>query len=326
MLGVLREDGYNTTMYDLIIIGGGPAGTAAAVYAARKKIKTLLCTESFGGQSVVSDNIENWIGEKTINGLDLAKKFEEHVRAQEGIEIKMPDRAGTVRRLEGGGFEVASEKGEAYLAKTVLVVSGGRRRKLGVPGEDAFSGKGVAYCATCDAPLFRNKTVAVVGSGNAALEAVIDLLPYATHVYLLVRGDQLKGDMTTQAEVKNSPKVTVLMNTTAQEITGDTFVRALTYADKATNEKKTLDVGGVFVEISSMPNTEMVKDVVKLNDFGEIVVDPVHGTTSQAGIWAAGDVTDGPYKQNNIAAGDAVKATLSIYAYLLKQEKTAFRI
>lgn len=313
-------------MYDLIIIGGGPAGTAAAVYAARKKITTLLLTESFGGQSVVSDNIENWIGEKTINGLDLAKKFEAHVRAQEGIEIKMPERAASVRQRAEGGFEVASEKGETYRTKTVLVVSGGRRRKLGVPGEDAFSGKGVVYCATCDAPLFRNKTVAVVGSGNSALEAVIDLLPYATHVYLLVRGDQLKGDMTTQTEVKNSPNVTVLMNTAVHEIMGDKFVKALTYSNKTTNEKKTIDVGGVFVEIGSIPNTEMVKDVVTMNDFGEIVVDPVHGTTSQAGIWAAGDVTDCPYKQNNIAAGDAVKAVLSIYAYLLKQEKTALHI
>lgn len=309
-------------MYDLIIIGGGPAGTAAAVYAARKKITTLLLTESFGGQSVVSDNIENWIGEKTINGLDLAKKFEAHVRAQEGIEIKMPDRAASVRQRAEGGFEVVSEKGETYQTKTVLVVSGGRRRKLGVPGEDTFSGKGVAYCATCDAPLFRNKTVAVAGSGNSALEAVIDLLPYATHVYLLVRGDQLKGDMTTQVEVKNSPKVTVLMNATTHEITGDKFVKALTYIDTITNEKNTIDLGGVFVEIGSMPNTEMVKDMVTMNDFGEIVVDPVHGTTSKAGIWAAGDVTNCPYKQNNIAAGDAVKAVLSIYSYLLKQEKT----
>ncbi|MBI5912872.1 FAD-dependent oxidoreductase [Candidatus Azambacteria bacterium] len=308
-------------MYDLIIIGGGPAGTAAAVYAARKKIKTMLITESFGGQSVVSDNIENWIGEKTINGLDLAKKFEAHVRAQEGIEIKMPVRATEVREI-AGEFEVVSDKEEMYQTKTVLLVSGGRRRKLGVPGEDVFSGKGVAYCATCDAPLFRNKTVAVVGSGNSALEAVIDLLPYAAHVYLLVRGMQLKGDATTQAEVKNSPKVTVFMGAVTKEITGDKFVKALTYVDKTANEEKTIDVGGVFVEIGSMPNSEIVKDIVKLNDFGEVVVDPVHGTTSKPGIWAAGDVTDGPYKQNNIAAGDAVKAALSIYAHLLKQEKS----
>lgn len=307
-------------MYDLIIIGGGPAGAAGAVYAARKKIKTLLITESFGGQSVVSDNIENWIGEKTINGLELAKKFEAHVRAQEGIEIRIPERAAAVREITGG-FEVVSDKGETYQTKTVLLVSGGRRKKLNVPGEDMFSGKGVAYCATCDAPLFRDKTVAVVGSGNSALEAVIDLLPYATHVYLLVRGAQLKGDATTQAEVKNSSKVTVLMNAVTKEITGEKFVKALTYIDKTVNGEKTIDVSGVFVEIGSAPNSEIVKDVVKLNDFGEIVVDPVHGTTSKQGIWAAGDVTGGPYKQNNIAAGDAVKAVLSIYAHLIKQEK-----
>ncbi|MCR4323167.1 MAG: FAD-dependent oxidoreductase [Candidatus Azambacteria bacterium] len=310
-------------MYDLIIIGGGPAGTAAAVYAARKKIKTLLITESFGGQSVVSDNIENWVGEKSINGLDLAKKFEAHVRAQEGVEIHMPARAASIRHLKDGWFEVISEKGEVYQTKTVLLVSGGRRRKLGVPGEETFSGKGVAYCATCDAPLFKNKTVAVVGSGNSALEAVIDLIPYATHVYLLVRGAQLKGDVTTQTEVMNSPKVTVLMSAAVKAIAGDKFVKALTYSEGAENEEKTIDVGGVFIEIGSVPNAEIVKDIVRVNDFGEVVVDPVHGITSQAGIWAAGDVTDGPYKQNNIAAGDAVKAVLSIYAYLMKKEKSA---
>ncbi len=310
------------TMYDLIIIGGGPAGTAGAVYAARKKMKILLITESFGGQSIVSDNIENWIGEKTINGLDLAKRFEAHVRAQEGIEIHMPERAAAVREIEEG-FDVVVEKGDVYQTKTVLLVSGGRRRKLGVPGEDAFSGKGVAYCATCDAPLFRNKTVAVVGSGNSALEAVVDLLPYAAHVYLLVRGTRLKGDAATQEEIKNSPKVTVLMSATTKEIMGDKFVKGLTYVEGITQEEKTIDVGGVFIEIGSVPNSEIVKNIVKLNDFGEVAVDPMHGTTSKTGIWAAGDVTDEPYKQNNIAAGDAVKAVLSIYAYCMKQKKTA---
>lgn len=309
-------------MYDLIIIGGGPAGTAAAVYAARKKIKTLLITESFGGQSVVSDNIENWIGERSINGLELAKKFEAHVRAQEGIEIRMPERAAAVRQ-SAGGFEVVSENGETHHTKTILLVSGGRRRKLGISGEDTFSGKGVAYCATCDAPLFKNKIVAVVGSGNSALEAVIDLLPYTTHVYLLVRGLQLKGDATTQAEVRNSSKVTVLMSATTKEIMGDKFVKGLIYSDGITKEEKTIEVGGVFIEIGSVPNSEIIKDMAQVNEFGEIVVDHIHGTTSKAGIWASGDVTDGPYKQNNIAAGDAVKAVLSIYAYLMKQEKTA---
>lgn len=304
-------------MYDCIIIGGGPAGAAAAVYAARKKIKALCIAESIGGQSVVSESIENWIGEKSISGFDLGKKLEEHVRAQEGIDIKVPERANAVKEIEGG-FSVECASGTVYQGKTVLLVTGGRRRKLGVPGEDVFLGKGVAYCATCDAPLFRGKNVAVVGGGNSALEAVVDLLKYATHVYLLVRGDTMRGDAVTQQEVKNSPNTTVLMNTAVTEITGDKFVRGLACKNSATSEETKLDVSGVFIEIGSVPNADMVKDLVDINAGGEIVVDHRTGATSKKGIWAAGDVTDGLYKQNNIAAGDAVKAMLSIYAYLLK--------
>ena len=307
-------------MYDCIIIGGGPAGAAAAVYAARKKLKALFIAESIGGQSVVSESIENWIGEKSISGFDLGKKLEDHVRAQEGIDIKVSERVTAVAE-DGDGFSVTSASGTTYQAKTVLVVTGGRRRKLNVPGEDAFLGKGVADCATCDAPLFRGKDVAVVGGGNAALEAVVDLLHYATHVYLLVRSGELKGDAITQQEIKNSPNTTVLMNTKVAEITGDKFVRGLTCINSATGEEKKLDLSGVFIEIGSVPNAELVKELVSVNEMGEIITDARTGMTSKKGIWAAGDVADGLYKQNNIAAGDAVKAILSIYAYLVKKEK-----
>ena len=307
-------------MYDLIIIGGGPAGCAAGVYAARKKLKTLLMTETFGGQSIVSDDIQNWVGAKSISGFDLAKNLEEHVRAQEGIDIKVSEKGVSVKEVEGG-FEVASDKGVAYQTRTVLVVSGGRRRKLGVPGEEKFNGKGVAYCSTCDAPLFKGKAVAVIGGGNAGLEAAVDLLPYAAKIYILEFGPAFKGDPVTQEELRKSPLVTMITNAQTKEVVGDKFVSGLAYLDRVTNEERKLEVGGVFVEIGSLPNSEMVKGLVNMNKFGEIVVDHKHASTSKPGIWAAGDVTDDPYKQNNISAGDAVKAVLSIYAYLQKREK-----
>lgn len=316
-------------MYDTIIIGGGPAGAASAVYAGRKKLKTLLITESWGGQSIVSAGIENWIGVKSISGFDLAKALEDHVRAQEGIEIKIPEKVISVvcvgnvgnRASNNDGYELATEQGNIYQAKTLIVVSGGRRRRLGVPGEDAFDGKGVAYCSTCDAPIFNGKTVAVVGAGNAGLEAVIDLFPYADKIYLINRKSELAGDPLTQEEVKKSSKVTIINDSEVQEIMGDKFVTGLNYLDKTDNQVKKLEVGGVFVEIGSVPNSEFMKGLVEMNAGGEIIVDHKTGATSHPGIFAAGDVTDEIYKQNNISAGDGVAAALSAYNYLLKIKK-----
>jgi alkyl hydroperoxide reductase subunit F len=309
-------------MYDYIIVGGGPAGTSAAVYAARKRMKTLLITESFGGQSIVSADIENWIGEPHISGYDLAKKFEDHVRAHADIvEVKSPERAVAVRRM-GTGFEVETDAGR-YQGRALMLAAGARRRKLGVPGEKRLDGKGVAYCSTCDAPIFKGKEVAVVGGGNAGLEAVTDLLPYASRIYLLEFGDALKGDPVTQDHVKKDPKVTVILNAQTKEVVGETSVTGLAYVDRTTNSVKTLEVQGVFVEIGSVPNSDMVKGVVDLDRFGQVVIDSKHGTTSIPGIFAAGDITDDPYKQNNISAGDAVKATLAAYGYLLDLAKAA---
>ncbi len=315
-------------LYDIIIIGGGPAGVAAAVYVARKRLKTLFLTESFGGQSVVSDGIQNWIGELHISGFDLAKKLEDHVRAfPDVVEIKTPERAYTVRSIacESGtrvcDFEVATEQKNTYQGRVVILASGARRRKLGIPGEDTFNGKGVAYCSTCDAPLFSGKKVAVVGGGNAGLEAVQDLFSYATEVYLFIRSDSLKGDPVTQEEIKKNPKLNIIFNAEAQEILGDQFVSGIRYKNNKTNEEKTLGVQGVFVEIGSVPNSEIVKDLVVLDKWGQVVVDAKHSTTSNPGIFAAGDVTDDPYKQNNISAGDGVKAALAAYNYLLQRKK-----
>ena len=307
-------------MFDVIIIGGGPAAVGAGVYVARKKLKTLLLTEEFGGQSIVSADVQNWIGTKSLSGIDLAKNLEAHVRNYpEEVEIKMPELATKVMKNEDG-FIVETDKGGSYQTKTVIVASGARRRKLGIPGEKEFDGKGVAYCSTCDGPLFGGKDVAVVGGGNAGLEAVIDLLPYATKIYLLEYGDALRGDPVSQEQIKKSGKVDILLNAETKQVQGDKFVTGLAYKDRVSNEEKTLPVGGVFVEIGSVPNSEFVKGLVELNERGEVVIDHKTSATSVSGIWAAGDVTDEMYKQNNISVGDAVKAALSAYQYLLSKK------
>ena len=307
-------------MYDVVVIGGGPAAVGAAGYVARKKLKTLLITGEFGGQSIVSADIHNWIGTKSISGFDLAKNLEQHARNYpEEVEIKMPELVTSVQKKDGG-FLVKTDKDGSYETRTVIVTSGARRRKLGIPGEKEFDGKGVAYCSTCDAPLFSGKDVAVVGGGNAGLEAVVDLLSYANKVCLLEYSDALKGDPITQEKIKNSEKVSIIFNAETKEVKGEKFVTGLVYKDRVSGEEKTLPVGGVFVEIGSVPNSEFVKDLVELNKSGEILIDHKTAATSCEGIWAAGDVTDEMYKQNNISVGDGVKAALSAYQYLLSKK------
>lgn len=299
-------------MYDLIIVGGGPGGVAAGVYAARKKIKTLLITDSFGGQSAISGGIENWIGTKSLTGYDLAKMLEEHLRVQKDIDIVDDDLVTGVEKKDGG-FSVATRNGETYEAKYLLLASGSSRKKLGVPGEKEFDGKGVVYCSTCDAPIFEGKVAAVVGGGNSALEGVLDLNPYASKIYLIVRKDVLRGDPVSQDKVRANPKVTILWSTTVEEIHGKDLVTGARIKDVKTGEAKELPLDGVFVEIGLVPNSDFVKDLVARDARGDIKVDPSTLATSCPGIWAVGDVTDGPYRQNNISAGDAVKAVLNIY-------------
>jgi NADH-dependent peroxiredoxin subunit F len=302
-------------IYDTIIIGGGPAGCAAAVYAARKKMKAVLITESFGGQSAVSTTIENWIGEKEISGFDFAKKIEEHVRAQEDLEIKDNEKVSRVEKKEDV-FTVETEQGESFQTKTLIVTAGGHHRKLGVPGEEQFDGKGVAYCSTCDAPMFKNKEVVVVGSGNAGLEAVIDLLNYSSKIYLLDILSEMQGDKVLQEEILKSDKVEFMSETKIKEIYGDKFVEGIKYTKN--NEEKELKVQGVFVEIGSVPNSDFLGELVEKDKYNQIKIDK-NQNTSQSGIYAAGDVTDKAYKQNNIAAGDGTVATLAAYEYLIKK-------
>lgn len=311
-------------MHELVIVGGGPAAVAAGVYAARKQIKTLLITETFGGQSIVSNDIQNWIGTKNISGLELAQNLEAHVRAQEGIEVmdgELVNKIEKVGEAPKGHFKLETKSGKSFETRTVLVTSGSRRRRLGIPGEDMYDGKGVVFCSTCDAPLFKGKTVAIVGGGNAGLEAAVDSIPYATKIYMIIRSEVLKGDAVTQEKVKNHPKVTMLYNAVSSEVIGNgKMVTGLKYKDAKSGEEKQIAVDGVFVEIGAVPNSEFVKGMVQLNPIGEIVTDPKTQQSSQAGIWAAGDVSDVLYKQNNISAGDAVKAILNIYEYLHKND------
>ncbi len=309
---------HNSNIYDLVIVGGGPAGVAAGVYAARKKIKTVLITDIFGGQSLVSDGIGNWIGEPNISGFDLGQKMEKHLKAQEGIEIIEDDLVASIYEVEPHKFKVGTKNGRILETKTVLWTAGSRRKRLGVPGEKEFEGKGVVYCSTCDAPIFGGKAVAVVGGGNAGLEAVVDLLPYASKIYLLHRRDALKGDPVTQEKIKSDPKVEIIYNAETKKIIGDKIVTGLKYLDRISGSIRQISVDGVFVEIGIIPNADLVKDLVSLNFRGEIVTDPKTQATSRVGIWAAGDATDGLYRQNNISAGDAVKAVLNIYEYLKK--------
>lgn len=309
------------TLYDTIILGGGPAGAAAAVYAARKKLKTLLITEEFGGQSLVASDIENWIGEENISGFELAMKLERHVKKyKDDVTIKVPATVMRVDKIacEDGkracDFQVTTKKDEVFKGKTVILALGARRRKLGIPGEDRFEGTGVSYCATCDAPLFSGKNVAVIGGGNAGAEAVVDLLAYAKHVTIFQNGDALTADASTVDKISDDERVTILTSVSVKEIVGSKEVEGIIYTDKSGVEK-TLPIDGVFVEIGSIPNSEPVKDLVERDSHGQIVIDPRHGSTSQPGIFAAGDITDDPYKQNNISAGDAVKAALAAYSY-----------
>ncbi|HVM77124.1 MAG TPA: FAD-dependent oxidoreductase [Candidatus Paceibacterota bacterium] len=304
-------------IYDLIIIGGGPGGVAAGIYAARKKMKSVLITDSFGGQSLNSAGIENWIGTKAISGFDLAKNLEEHLRSQAGIEIVAPDMVTKIEKkdvgIPNGGFLVTTQSGKTFETKYVLVTAGSRRKRLGVPGEDAFDGKGVVFCTTCDAPLFEGKTVAVVGGGNSALESVLDLIPYASKIYLIVRSNVLKGDPVSQEKVKTHPQVTIMWNTVIEEIRGDKFVTGVRYKDTQTGESKELALDGVFVEVGLTPNSDFTKGLLETEQYGHIHVDHQTQATSQPGIWAAGDVTDGLYQQNNISVGDSIKAVLNIY-------------
>lgn len=302
-------------MYDLVIIGGGPAGVAAGVYASRKQLKTLFLSPDFGGQSIVSDGVENWIGEIKISGQDLAKKLQSHLEAYAGeyVDIKR-EKVDKIER-DGNEFEIKTEN-ESYKSKAVLITTGSSRRKLEVPGADRLEHKGVTYCASCDGPIFSGKDVVVIGGGNSALESAAQLSAYANSVTLMHRRDEFRGDPITVEALQRDPKINFLLNVEPTEVLGEKFVSGLRYKEKESGEEKELKVEGIFVEIGSIPNSNLVEGIVDLDESNTIKVDPWNQRASVEGIWAAGDVTNGKYHQNNIATGDAIKALEDIYIWL----------
>lgn len=303
--------------YQLIIIGGGPGGVAAGVYAARKRIKTLFVTHSFGGQSIVSPSIENWIGTVSISGEQLARDLKAHIEAYKGEWLEVAEgKKVTKISKDGDLFKVETDDNNSYLAETILVATGSGRKKLNVPGAKEFDQKGLTYCASCDGPMFADKDVAVIGGGNAGFETAGQLLSYCKSVTLLHKNAEFKADQITVEKFSKNPKFRGILNAEIKEIKGDKFVNAVVYTDKDTNETKELPAEGVFVEIGFTPATDFVKDLVKTNEFGAIVADPKTQKTTEPGIWAAGDCTDGLYHQNNISVGDAVKALEDIHTHL----------
>lgn len=304
-------------MYDLIIIGGGPAGVAAGVYASRKQLRSLLVTKEWGGQSIVSPDIQNWIGTPSISGTKLANDLKEHLLAYAGdvVDVKEGVYVSGITK-NSDGFTVTLDSGDTVETRSVLISSGSRRRRLEVPGADEFEHKGLTYCASCDGPMFSGQDVVVVGGGNAGFETAAQLLAYAKSVTLLHRGDAYKADPVTVEKVLAHENMTGILNAAPTKVSGEKFVSSITYKDTKSGEEHDLAVAGIFIEIGMLPNTGFAKDVVKLDDYGRIEIDPWTQKTDTPGIWAAGDCTNVRYHQNNISAGDAVRALEDIYVTL----------
>jgi thioredoxin-disulfide reductase len=306
-------------IYDLIIVGGGPAGITAGIYAARQKLNTLLITKEFGGQlSRKALKIENYPGFLAISGLALAKKLEKHLKKQD-IEILIDE----VTKVEkkGKNFKVITGSKKNFEARAIIIASGGDPRPLEVPGEKEFIGKGVSYCAICDGALFPNKTLAVIGGGNSGFEAAIYLHKIAKNIYILEAGPRVKADKKNQEIVQRIKKIEVITSAFLKKIEGDKFVKSIVYKDKDSKEEKTLAVEGVFVEIGSQPATSFVKGLVEFNERDEIKVEFETCKTKTPGVFAAGDVNIGRSKQIAPACGEGCKAALAAYEYLQSQNE-----
>lgn len=314
-------------MPDLVIIGGGPAGAAAAIYAARKQLKTVFVTADWGGQSAVSSEIQNWVGTPAIMGADLADSLKKHVLAYQGdvLEIRSPEWATKLTTFDDH-VEVETKSG-TISARAALVATGAERRKLDVPGAAEFDQKGLTYCASCDGPLFSGMDVAVIGGGNAAFETSLQLVAYCRSVTLFNRSETFRADEITVAAAKAHPNMHIVQNAVPVRVLGGPpaggFVNGFVYKDTKTNEEKTIPVSGIFVEIGLLPNTEWIGDTLAKNAVGQIKVDPRTQRASHPRVWAAGDCTDGVYHQNNIAAGDAVKALEDVYMFIRKNKSEA---
>ena len=315
--GPISQDAFEDKgVFDVLVVGGGPSGNSAAIYAARKGIKTGLVAETFGGQVMETVGIENMIGTPYTEGPKLMAQVEAHTREYH-VDIMKAQKAKSIKKTDL--IEVELENGAVLKAKTAILSVGAKWRNINVPGENEFRNKGVTYCPHCDGPLFTGKDVAVIGGGNSGIEAAIDLAGLAKQVYILEFLPELKADQVLQDRIAALPNVTVFTNVATKEIIGDEEVTGLVYTDRASQEEKTLSLQGVFVQIGLVPNTEWLLDSeVALNDRREIIVDN-HGATNVPGIFAAGDCTNSAYKQIIISMGSGATAALGAFDYLIRQ-------
>ncbi|MFS0559505.1 alkyl hydroperoxide reductase subunit F [Terribacillus sp. 179-K 1B1 HS] len=304
----------NKDPYDVLVVGGGPAGSSAAIYAARKGIRTGIVAERFGGQVLDTMSIENFITVKETEGPKLVASLEEHVK-EYNIDVMNLQKATKIAKNDL--FELELENGATLKSKSVIISTGARWRNVNVPGEQEFKNKGVAYCAHCDGPLFEGKDVAVIGGGNSGIEAAIDLAGIVKHVTVLEFNDTLKADEVLQQRAYSLPNVTIITNAQTTEITGDDNVNGITYVERDTNEEKHIALQGVFVQIGLVPNTEFLADVVERTPMGEIIVDK-HGQTNVPGLFAAGDCADTAYKQIIVSMGSGATASLGAFDYLIR--------
>jgi len=304
-------------IYDLIIIGGGPAGITAGIYAGRQRMKTLLITKEFGGQMAKkATEVCNYPGFERISGSELIDKFVEHLKKQESVEIKFSE-VGKIEK-ENGIFTITTAEKEKIKGKTVIAATGADPRPLEAIGEKEFIGKGVSYCVTCDGPIFKNKTIAIIGGGNCGLEAALFMINYAKKIYVLESGAEINADEINKKDIEKSDKIEIVTSASVKEIKGSKFVDSLIYQDNISKENKTLEVQGVFIEIGTQPATALAKGLVDFTKRDEIVVEPETFATKTPGLFAAGDDNSGPYKQIVTAAGEGCKASLAAYDYLRK--------
>ncbi len=301
-------------IYDLAILGGGPAGITAGIYSTRQGMNVILITKSFGGQMTQKAvDIENYPGFKKISGFDLIAKFEDQLRDKK-IEIK--NEAVVSFKKEDNLFKIKLESEILIESKTVIIAAGSEPRSLNVPGEKEFIGRGVSYCTTCDGPLFQKKDIAIIGGGNTGFEAALFMQTYANKIYILEFGEQVRADKENQDKVLEIEKIKIITGAQLKEIKGEKFVNEIIYLDRATNQEKHLEVQGVFAQIGYLPASELVEDLVDLNKKREIIVNHKTMETKTPGLYAAGDVTDGFVKQIVVAAADGAKAAISAYKYL----------
>jgi len=303
------------SIYDLVIIGAGPAGITAGIYAARKKLNALVLSKDFVGQTGKALLIENYPGFEQIEGAELAARLKKHL---EKFQIETKEEDANELRKNKDFFEIKTDDSE-YLARSVIIASGAKPKSLGVPGEKEFVGRGISYCTICDAPFFKAKTVAVAGSGNSGIEASLELTKYAKKVYILEFSSKLKADEINQEKIKKNNKIEVILSAQIREIKGESFVKSIIYQDRNDKKLREIFLDGVFIQIGWEPIVSFIKELVNFNEKNEIEINLLTNETKTPGLFAAGDVTCVPFKQMIIAAGEGAKAALSCYNYLKNQ-------